>query len=1803
MRMITRNLNKTIAVLLSLAMLLSCMGGLALTTFATAPVYDNAEDIGHPTFKNTEGLAELLDVTPNGASTADKDIMMKIYEADLAAGGDSFYFDRVLSREGVASGSAGNGGAEDGNTFLTRGRALYMNTSTPSVIGFGGNPAYHQPLGGGNLVAVTFQQNGSNLSTSETTANRVNQPSNWYSTYRVGAAGLGVTAQVTKFISYQNVAVTAITLVNTGSSDVNLTVNAASPYAVNPSKVTVNGEELDELVGSRMSPSNLTRLTPRLLGNDFALNAAGDGLTREVTVPAGGSVDVKVILAMTTKEIPESAADYVRFAEMDNLTAIRTQKKEYNLYWAENVPYINVPNPAVEKAILYRWWSERFNSLDANIPGYDYQYPITIEGVLGYNNAIILTQPMHMQDTKWLRSPYLIYGALLSAGNSSQSSAFLDNPGNRSNWNNHYGQYIAQSGTEAFYVVGGGRQMAGNLAYYFGHDATGQLDHYGNHISGEKLITYQNNYMTGNDADTISMGVARNWKAHGENAYVWAAADRASELYTLLGDSAKAAEYRTLADQIQNSVLNVLWCDVCQKFETYGTGGGDSHNSAKPRLVRYTESNNYNYYAVGLVPKDEESIAKYGVALRTFKNGREFPIFPMYTANQVHNWDGREGQSSGRGSNNFSNINFTVQARAYEAAYRTYDTAHEYVTGNMMGLMTEWMAWLIYPNSGDVRYPNNSEFYNIDGSGRSIDGFYRSWIYHNILGNYNYIFFEDMAGIQPRADEKIELFPIDMNWDHFLVNNARYHGHDLTVSYDKIGDETRYYEDLPEGYSLFVDGELVLTLDSLAHVVFDPATGEVEIDGEGSVLFSKGGNAIPTAMDTAVTDERTVQLMSMSGMYQDGRGGYLNNVAEGAAVTATYTPSAARAASWAEKHRADGSDSTSRAVNEEKPDPQAVVDGTTVDMPFWGNDKSPNAKDSLTLRLDRSAKVDMAAIYFYNDRQTGGYAEPEKYQLEYLDGAEWKTVAKQDRSPGAPQANQNVIYFEAVESDQFRFTFTNKEGRYTAVTEIQLFEEGGDRLGAEDNEAPIVTLREESSLAGNLRTGLKAAVEDDGKPYDKDTAYFWEVVSKPEGAEVVLANADTTVATLNGTAEGEYTLRFTVSDGELATTDTITVSLIKRQVGGLGDDVAPDSSDTQHIYSDYTASWENLYGIANRAFEPTRSNGGTNHGWGNWPQDTGSEHYVGYTWDSPVTVGGFDIYWYDDNGGTRVPSSFRLQYKDVGGNWQDVVLVTQPSEARAINQYNRVQFYPVTTTDLRLIMTTASSASGIYRWKVYASINVERLDDIEIATTPGRIPSLPTSVNGWQEDGSLVSVPIIWDTISVDDVAADGQFTVNGINSSTGLMSKCTVYVRSDLESATITDIDPVELTTDPGVVPNLPRTVRVGFNDGAKDSVNYTVTWPTITAADLEKPGRYTFEGTVSGTETKALLYIKVRGEINPDEKAANAVEALILAIPSPVTLESGPEIEAARAAYDALTDSQKALVENSIDLLKAEAAYAKLVAEEAGRAAAAAEALAEEAAAAALEDDKYAAVAATECYTEWIRELGPDEEVLDEIRDTAISDINEAEAAQDVKEILTAALDAMDELKPEGERIHVLASDFRFDDVQDEEAFYFTPVYRAVEHAPQITKGTDDTHFSPEDTCTRGQVVTFLWRAAGCPEPKADGSPFTDVRADAYYDKAIRWAVENGVTKGTGETAFSPDQGCTRGQVVTFLWRAAGCPAPKAGGSPFADVRADAFYSDAVAWVVEKGVTRGVSADAFCPDQTCTRGQIVTFLDRAME
>ena len=165
-------------------------------------------------------------------------------------------------------------------------------------------------------------------------------------------------------------------------------------------------------------------------------------------------------------------------------------------------------------------------------------------------------------------------------------------------------------------------------------------------------------------------------------------------------------------------------------------------------------------------------------------------------------------------------------------------------------------------------------------------------------------------------------------------------------------------------------------------------------------------------------------------------------------------------------------------------------------------------------------------------------------------------------------------------------------------------------------------------------------------------------------------------------------------------------------------------------------------------------------------------------------------------------------------------------------------------------------------------------------------------------------------------------------------------------------------------------------------------------------------------------------------------------------------------------------------------------------------------------------------------------------------------------------------------------------------EGAYYYDAVLWAVEQ--KITSGTSATTFSPDASCTRAQMVTFLWRAAGSPKVENGKNPFADVKADAYYYDAVLWAVEKGVTSGTSATTFSPDATVTRGQTVTFLYRNAGSP-EVSGTMPFTDVEADAYYAKAVQWAVQQKITTGTSETTFSPMSDCTRGQIVTFLYRA--
>lgn len=212
---------------------------------------------------------------------------------------------------------------------------------------------------------------------------------------------------------------------------------------------------------------------------------------------------------------------------------------------------------------------------------------------------------------------------------------------------------------------------------------------------------------------------------------------------------------------------------------------------------------------------------------------------------------------------------------------------------------------------------------------------------------------------------------------------------------------------------------------------------------------------------------------------------------------------------------------------------------------------------------------------------------------------------------------------------------------------------------------------------------------------------------------------------------------------------------------------------------------------------------------------------------------------------------------------------------------------------------------------------------------------------------------------------------------------------------------------------------------------------------------------------------------------------------------------------------------------------------------------------------------------------------------KDTALTDIYYGGTAESWAQIKKGYNN--DELNAAAVHYGISAN---FTDVKNPSEYYYAPVYWAVGRS--ITEGTGDNKFSPEDPCTRAQVVTFLWRTAGKPEPKTTTSPFTDVKdSGMWYYKAVLWAAENKITTGETATTFAPDNPCTRAQIVTFLWRYAGEPQVGAK-NPFTDVNTSEYYASPVLWAVRKEITKGTSATTFEPDTTCTRAQVVTFLYR---
>ncbi|GAA5200548.1 hypothetical protein GCM10023322_78620 [Rugosimonospora acidiphila] len=1171
---------------------------------------------------------------PPGTFDPSKSELQTIYDADVAAGGTSYWFDRILARPYL----------NDSDPLMTRGRALYMYSTSERQLGFqaggtgangGGGYAYRQPPTTGaaqNLYTVAV----SGATVTEDTSKQLQYPSYFSGVYNAGALNIAEK----KFITDNDVAVTDLTLTNTGTTSTTTTLTASSPIATTPS---ADNSELTGTVAIRYA---LTTIFPRFSGDGFT--ASGNALTRTVTLAPNASISLKLQLGAIATEIPQSLTDYQRYRGYDPNTAWLTQMKEYNQFWVDTVPYVDLPDANVEKISYYRTWENRYNTFDGNIPGNDYQFPVDLEGALGYNNQISLTVPMRMNDLEYWRDPEYSYGSWLSQGEESACQAYHDNPGNTGNWNNTYEQWTSAQAWQSYLIHGGPTSVVNNLAEYSDCDLEGTLGKID--TNKNDLIEYSSGTLPGNDADSVA------FKYYGtrpqdrtESSYWYAGAQAASQEYALVGNTAKSSQMSDIASGIKSALLNNLWAsgpvtntptgtgtvatgprvtgkignavplsgsseyvsmptgivsglsdftistwvnpganttwsrvfDIGTGTGTYmfltvnagsgprfaittggsgaeqqlnatsqlplnqwslltvtlsGTTGtlyvngnpvstnanmtlhpsnlgntnqnwigrsafGDPYlnakvddfqiydhalpatdvqalaggqpgagnvasykfdeasgatatdssgngknatiiSSTKPtvtcpggvflqkdlttgNLVCWKDQQNFTPFINGIPP----DTAEYTQALRYYASSADFPIFPVYTADQADQAADIACAACSQGTNNFSNINATLQAMLYSSALRKYPS--QYITPDMYRQLIEWLAWNEDIN-GNNQFPDNNEyFFNWNPTTQTLG---RSGIHDDVLGSFNWMFFQDIAGLQSRLDNQVELYPIDMGYDHFTANNLSYHGSNLTIVWQKPGG-TVYYPNAPMGYSLYIDGKRAFTVDDLAHVTWNSATGAVTVnDGSATQVSAHAAVPLKTATQVSLSDNaRMVDSFQKAGVDISSTTGGVTNLAQGKTATASFTTTTPASQRTSPANAVDGFTISGLPVT------SGSYVGTN---PIWGDVGSPNAQDWLQVDLGKPTQINNVKLYFYSNKQFGSggntYREPSSYSVQYFDGTNWVDIPNQAHSPGTPQANYNEVDFAPVTAQQVRVLMTRQTGFAVGLKEVQV---------------------------------------------------------------------------------------------------------------------------------------------------------------------------------------------------------------------------------------------------------------------------------------------------------------------------------------------------------------------------------------------------------------------------------------------------------------------------------------------------------------------------------------------------------------------------------------------------------------------------------------------------------------------------------------------------------------------------------------------------------------------------------------------
>ncbi len=757
------------------------------------------------------------------------------------------------------------------------------------------------------------------------------------------------------------------------------------------------------------------------------------------------------------------------------------------------------------------------------------------------------------------------------------------------------------------------------------------------------------------------------------------------------------------------------------------------------------------------------------------------------------------------------------------------------------------MAWSVYP-SGNALIPNQAEYYSNWNANDQTYG--RNNPNHVMLGNMNYIYVEDMGGIQPRSDNNIELWPIELGYDYFMVNNLRYHNNDITIVWDKDGS----HYNMGQGYLLFINGELKAKSDKLGRFVYDPAANEIVEKDDGLVVTTgDSGEDVPSAIDTVIDDARVVSYLKTAGIDLEEPA---QNIAKGASLSSSQMQQGARSTPWRQFHTTGWNTGSMNympgAINTtERPvSLDAVTDGNTVNEPYWGNSGVRATDGYIELDFGEAKSFDNVKVWFVSDRQDGGYSEPARFQIQVQDeGGNWVAIPETFKSPKIPTAKFNEALFPTVTADKVRVAFTNKASLYTAISEIQVFDSGRE-VPAVENDPPSVTVGEDAARAGNISAGLTATVTDDGIPEDGTLTTRWSVVSSPEGAGVIISAPEALVTTVTGTIEGRYVFRLSANDGELTTERDIEVNLTKKNLSA-------EFGSRAHITTSGTAAWEN-HNMVNNASDPSRSNS-ANNGWGNWGQNANGTSltraaWIQYTWDDPVRVDSTRIYWYDDNGGTRAPNgnTWSVQYTTDGDDWEDVQLRDGSTYANGVglNRYNTINFEPVDAKAMRIRVWGVQgqgAGTGVLRWRVDGENVKEFASPIIMRTGVGMIPEMPESLDVIYESGARGSVPFQWQEITDEMVAETNvdPFIIYGTNSMYGLVAEGQIYVRPEMSQGgiSIQGAEQFAQSVAVGETPWFPKTALVSYNDGSRDNQAVGIDWkfdPSV----IERDGVYTIVG-----------------------------------------------------------------------------------------------------------------------------------------------------------------------------------------------------------------------------------------------------------------------------------------------------------------------------------------------------------------------